>query len=151
MKHYIQFDPQTGEILLYGQCEDDSFQYLDNAIEGQATPADAFVRDGALVFYTPEQKQTKALRVPGFYRWSNETFSWVDTRSAEQKIAIASEQALATRKELLIASDWTQLPNGPLTPEQQQAWAVYRQALRDITQQPGFPEQVIWPSSPGNG
>jgi hypothetical protein len=35
-----------------------------------------------------------------------------------------------------------------LTPEQQQAWANYRRALLDVPQQPGFPENVIWPTAP---
>jgi hypothetical protein len=32
----------------------------------------------------------------------------------------------------LRASDWTQMPDSPLTDAQRQAWAVYRQALRDF-------------------
>ena len=35
-----------------------------------------------------------------------------------------------------------------LTAEQQQAWAVYRQALLDVPQQDGFPHNVSWPSKP---
>jgi len=35
------------------------------------------------------------------------------------------------RDRLLAASDWTQMPDSPLTDEQSQAWAEYRQALRD--------------------
>ena len=35
-----------------------------------------------------------------------------------------------------------------LTAEQQQAWADYRQALLDITDQPGFPYDVTWPTKP---
>jgi hypothetical protein len=53
-----------------------------------------------------------------------------------------------TRNNLLQQSDWTQIPNGPLTAEQQQAWAVYRQELRDITSQSGYPFNVIWPTPP---
>ena len=29
-------------------------------------------------------------------------------------------------------SDWTQIPNNPLTPEYSAEWAVYRQSLRDF-------------------
>lgn len=29
-------------------------------------------------------------------------------------------------------------------------WATYRQALRDIPLQPGFPHNVIWPEEPTN-
>lgn len=35
------------------------------------------------------------------------------------------------RNRLLAKSDWTQMPDSPLSDEQRQAWAVYRQALRD--------------------
>lgn len=37
------------------------------------------------------------------------------------------------RNELLTKSDWTQIPNNPLTSEQQLEWADYRQRLRDMT------------------
>jgi len=36
------------------------------------------------------------------------------------------------RDAFLGASDWTQMPDSPLTDEQRQAWATYRQALRDF-------------------
>jgi hypothetical protein len=52
------------------------------------------------------------------------------------------------RNELLILSDWTQIPNGPLTQQQQEAWAVYRQQLRDIPEQSGYPFNVVWPTPP---
>lgn len=43
-------------------------------------------------------------------------------------------------------SDWTQLPDVPLATKE--AWAAYRQALRDITSQPGFPTNIEWPVEP---
>ena len=57
-------------------------------------------------------------------------------------------QIRAQRNLLLTQCDWTQLPDAPLTTEQKQAWAEYRQALRDVPEQIGFPENVIWPSTP---
>ena len=39
----------------------------------------------------------------------------------------------AIRSPMLQESDWTQLPDSPLTDTQRAEWAVYRQALRDIT------------------
>ena len=54
-------------------------------------------------------------------------------------------QVVAKRNELLEASDWTQLPD---TPTDKQAWATYRQALRDLTEQTGYPLQVTFPTSP---
>ena len=35
-----------------------------------------------------------------------------------------------------------------LSAEQQAAWAEYRQALLDVPQQAGFPNDVVWPTSP---
>jgi hypothetical protein len=52
------------------------------------------------------------------------------------------------RKKLLLASDWTQLPNNPLSTEKQTAWTNYRQELRDITIQSGYPFDVVWPTKP---
>lgn len=60
----------------------------------------------------------------------------------------ASILVLIQRQELLQQSDWTQIPNNPLTVEKQEAWADYRQQLRDITLQPGYPNNVIWPTPP---
>ncbi len=60
-----------------------------------------------------------------------------------------AEQAIARRNTLLAESDWTQLPDVPLTAEQRTEWATYRQALRDITEQPGFPDSINWPVKPG--
>lgn len=46
----------------------------------------------------------------------------------------------------LSESDWTQLPDVPTTVKEK--WAAYRQALRDIPQQPDFPQNIIWPDQP---
>ena len=54
-------------------------------------------------------------------------------------------QARAQRNSLLAASDWTQIPDAPVNA---QAWATYRQELRDIPQQAGFPANINWPTVP---
>jgi hypothetical protein len=41
--------------------------------------------------------------------------------------------------------DWTQLADAP---GDKTAWAAYRQSLRDITSQTGFPWDVNWPTKP---
>jgi len=35
-----------------------------------------------------------------------------------------------------------------LSTEQQEAWTTYRQALLDLTDQPGFPFEIVWPTKP---
>jgi len=49
------------------------------------------------------------------------------------------------RNELLAASDWTQVADAPVD---QQAWATYRQELRDVTSQETFSFEVTWPVAP---
>lgn len=51
------------------------------------------------------------------------------------------------RDALLAESDRTRLDDYPLTDEQRAAWAEYRQALRDITQQ-ADPFNITWPVAP---
>lgn len=45
----------------------------------------------------------------------------------------------------LAASDWTQLSDAPVN---KVLWATYRQALRDVPQQAGFPTSIEWPVAP---
>lgn len=63
----------------------------------------------------------------------------------------AGAEARGRRARLLAASDWTQGKDAlsRITKPQQAAWAVYRQALCDITKQPGFPLDIQWPTRPG--
>ena len=57
----------------------------------------------------------------------------------------ASANIRASRNQRLAACDWTQLPDAPVDHIK---WATYRQALRDVSSQPGFPWNVEWPSQP---
>lgn len=50
------------------------------------------------------------------------------------------------RGDLLTATDWTQVPDSPQASDP--AWKVYRQALRDLPKQAGFPTTVMWPVAP---
>ena len=49
------------------------------------------------------------------------------------------------RDRLLESTDWTQVADAPVD---QAAWAMYRQALRDIPDQAGFPFNITWPQQP---
>lgn len=54
----------------------------------------------------------------------------------------------AKRNALLAASDYTQATDYPSTYAARTAWAEYRQRLRDVTKQAGFPVDVVWPLPP---
>jgi hypothetical protein len=58
---------------------------------------------------------------------------------------VAEANVRGRRNQLLKDSDWTQVSDAPVD---RAAWAVYRQALRDITSQDAFPYGVTWPSQP---
>lgn len=66
---------------------------------------------------------------------------------------IASAKAIEVRerrRRLLNDSDWTDTYSAParLGQDVYQSWQDYRQALRDVTSQPGFPLDVAWPTPP---
>jgi hypothetical protein len=75
--------------------------------------------------------------------------TWQVTAANAEEIAerLQSKEAEVRqqRNELLSACDWTQLPDSPADHE---AWATYRQELRDVTAQEGFPWNVSWPTEP---
>lgn len=75
--------------------------------------------------------------------------TWVITDATPEQIAARTEEQAnmvrADRNIRLAASDWTQLPDAPVDAT---AWAAYRQALRDVTAQDGFPWDVTWPAPP---
>lgn len=81
------------------------------------------------------------------------TLEWIDgeaviremTEEEVAALAPTEEQVRASRNALLVESDWTQLKDAPVD---QVAWATYRQALRDVTSQKGFPANVVWPDKP---
>lgn len=68
--------------------------------------------------------------------------NWVVTQIPDEEMAAKVRKE---RNAKLAASDWTQLADSPAD---KAAWATYRQALRDITAQPGFPWTVVWPDAP---
>jgi hypothetical protein len=65
-------------------------------------------------------------------------------QSIDAQIAIAKQR----RTLLLALTDWTQCSDSKLSTDELNAWTVYRQELRDLTNQPFFPTQIIWPIPP---
>ena len=64
--------------------------------------------------------------------------------------AVITIHVLGQRAALLDGSDWIvtrATEAGQPVPE---AWRIYRQALRDITAQPGYPTDIAWPVAPSN-
>lgn len=70
-----------------------------------------------------------------------------DVEKAETD-ANKSQEVRARRHSDLFMCDWTQLADSPLSAEKKAEWTAYRQALRDITNQVGFPWDITWPTKP---
>lgn len=62
-----------------------------------------------------------------------------------ERTASKAAEVRADRNRRLADCDWTQLPDAPMDPA---PWATYRQELRDVTDQPGFPWEITWPTEP---
>ena len=92
---------------------------------------------------------TKYILGPVF---TDSTVDGVTTTAAEQEAAYKAtkdaEQSASvrtSRNDKLAQCDWTQLADSTAD---KTVWATYRQSLRDVTAQDGFPWNVTWPEAP---
>jgi len=72
--------------------------------------------------------------------------TWQKTNIREENQEIRINQIRNQRDDLLAESDYAVLPDAPVLDVNE--WKVYRQALRDVPQQSGFPQEVVWPTKP---
>jgi len=90
--------------------------------------------------------------VPENMDWT--TVSWNGSEIVQDPAKVQAKTdaqwtALRSQRDtLLTQSDWRVLPFAPLSPEAQQAWVTYRQALRDLPGGTSDPTQVTWPIVP---
>ncbi len=78
------------------------------------------------------------------YLYDGSTFTAPEPTAKETELR--SLEARQARDIELGLSDWTQLPH--VAEETKSLWATYRQALRDIPAQTGFPWNIQWPTKP---
>ena len=93
--------------------------------------------------YTISRPHTERLRK----QVEEETELWLDFARREE-IAELSMKVRARRNQLLEETDKTQLVDAPINDENRAAIRVYRQVLRDIPEQAGFPYEIEWPEEP---
>lgn len=115
---------------------------VDVIFEGpQATGGNVYqysVRDGVEQY--PDGKWYSKYVLGPIFANSQEQADYEARRDSEQAETIRRE-----RNSKLAACDWTQAADSPVD---KAAWATYRQSLRDVTTQSGFPWQVQWPVAP---
>lgn len=89
------------------------------------------------VHYPPTKQDGKWIQ-----NWQIEPFTPEELVNHRTDIEITAKNR---RLKALRDSDWTQLADSPAD---KAAWATYRQQLRDITVQPGYPLDIVWPQPP---
>lgn len=140
---------ETGEVV-----SEQGFRALNpnTSMPQQLTEATINELGGDVVFEGPQASPTRyqvgfrdgVEEIEG--KWYTK-YSVADM-GAEAIAALDAQQATAVRADRnkrLADSDWTQLADAPVTGT---AWATYRQALRDVTAQAGFPWEITWPDAP---
>jgi hypothetical protein len=73
------------------------------------------------------------------------TQQWIARAATQAETDQKASDVRVQRNDLLAACDWTQLADAP---GNSLNWANYRQALRNVPQQAGFPWEVVWPTAP---
>lgn len=136
--NYTIYNTSTGQIDACICCPEDMVSLQFNptthaALAGVFEDGSYYVESGIPVAMPPKPSQ--------HHVFDYTTKQWIDPRTPETEWPLVR----AERDRRLLASDWTQLPDVPLATKE--AWAVYRQALRDVTLQPD-PFNIVWPTPP---
>jgi hypothetical protein len=147
----MQIRTQDGKVMY--EAEFRAYQQANGGPTwGQTTDEILNSLGGDVVFEGPQAQPTRyqvgfadgVQQIEG--KWYTK-YSVADM-DAEAIAAKDTQQAKAIRSqrtEKLKDSDWTQVADAPVD---KAAWATYRQALRDVTQQSGFPWTIDWPVAP---
>lgn len=137
---YFVYEPATGRIIEEHGWEpaDDSKTFICAAAAAGAG-LNHYVDSGSLV--------SMPSRPSDYHEFDYAQKAWVVPAAGELR---AQTDMRAKRDSLLQSSDWTDTTSAPerLGLEHYSAWQTYRQALRDITKQDGFPLIVVWPDPP---
>lgn len=117
-------------------------------------PSDEFLAENGVVkvnLFLPHDKMTeKLVSCPPYVRDGWAYTVEVQPKTQEEMNADRDAEASrvrADRNRRLADCDWTQ--GKDITDATSTLWAVYRQELRDVPSQAGFPYAIIWPTIPG--
>ena len=72
---------------------------------------------------------------------------WLNMAIDDDYETVAKE-VRSKRDKLLNETDWTQMTDTALSAQKQEEYRIYRQALRDVPEQEGFPYEIEWPLKP---
>ena len=128
------------------QLDDEGYYVgMTTADESPLEPGVYLIPRGALDVTPPLQVEGKYIRWDG--EWIYEDIP-APPAPPEETFEQKLEKIYLRRRVELQDSDWTQTVDNPMDSTKKAQWAVYRQALRDVPQQTGFPENINWPTKP---
>ena len=137
------------QIIRTGICPEEMMKIQvkedEMIIEGIANDSTQYILNGEVINYTPEQLKAKDA-VPYGHKWDIATMTAVQTADEIEITNFLSKAARSLRDRLLSGCDWTQTADQPDTTKSK--WQQYRQELRDVSSQSGFPKNIIWPIKP---
>ena len=145
---YLKLTNGTPENYTIGQLRRDN----PNTSFPKNIPA-SILESFGVYSYTQEpqpefNEKTQKLEDGGFVKGETWTKTWNIVEKTPEEVAEWLEQqgqiARSKRNSLLAETDYLALSDNNMTPEM----SAYRQALRDITTQEGFPESISWPTKP---
>lgn len=96
--------------------------------------------------YTKDVKETTPI-LSGSKYVQNWDVTDSDQATIDKRLEIKWNEIRDIRNKKIQESDWTQLPDSPITGSKLTEWESYRQSLRDITSQPN-PFDITWPDIP---
>ena len=106
---------------------------------------------------TPHDEEMRELirrfaQEEGYREKRGEDLSWsvekIPEKTEAEKREEAEKSVRAKRDSLISETDYLLASDYPISAEDLEAVKVYRQALRDVPQQEGFPFDVVWPDLP---
>lgn len=99
--------------------------------------------------YFFDKSQYSKFVAPYVRQWESEkTRQEAEFEAEWNKPENVEDRARKERNRLLEETDYVLMPDYPLTEEQRAAWTAYRQSLRDLPEQEGWPMSIIWPEKP---
>jgi hypothetical protein len=139
---------QDGKIVSHGHYRD---LFPDTSFSEQG-PSSEFLQEHnckIVNYFKPHDGNSQKLVVVQPYIEDDQIYAVevqpITEQEQQGRTTAKANEVRNQRNNLISASDWTQLADSPAD---KAAWATYRQALRDIPQQEGFPLNVMWPTPP---
>lgn len=171
-EHELSVQVMDGEALMppsatllppWGEAKPDDkvfYRFSDGKWGMEAKPTCAAECVGVVISHTtitPHDEEMRELirrfaQEEGYREKRGEDLSWalekIPEKTAEEKLAEAAEQARQKRDRLIADTDYLLCADYPISAEDLEAVKAYRQALRDVPQQEGFPTEIEWPVLP---